>query len=315
MPKLSVRIPTLNNYPGLVRALESVIKQDFDDMDIIIVDNDSDDGSWPKTQILAKKYPKIQVMQNPKRGLAENWNYCVLTATGDYVLVFHSDDELLPGMLCKSVDFLDNNPSVGLVHSNCYDVSENGRERLRITQAKPILKAGTEALNKIAFDCNLACSTVVVRRICYEKLGLFLRGNPSPDPEMWARIVCQYDMGHIGVPLVNVYAHLDSHGRAAISYLPPTEIHRQWCMIGDNINSYFPPEAREKAMQRSRRGGFNALTAAGNLAWAQHRWMRGNQFLKLAKQYTRLPTWTVMYVKSILLVIKRTILSHLFKKE
>ncbi len=189
MPKLSVRIPTLNNYPGLVKALTSILAQEFDDYDLMIIDNNSDDGSWPKTQVLAASYPRVLAMQNNQRGLAENWNYCVQTAKGKYILIFHSDDEMMPSMLQKSVAFLDEHPRVGLVHSNCYDLSDTGKQTLRVTQTKMILGAGTEALIKIATDCNLACSTVIVRRECYDRLGLFLSGNPSPDAEMWARIV------------------------------------------------------------------------------------------------------------------------------
>jgi glycosyltransferase involved in cell wall biosynthesis len=308
MPKLSVRIPTLNNYPGLVRALTSILAQEFDDYDLIIVDNNSDDGSWPKTQALAAEYPRVQVVQNNQRGLAENWNYCVQTATGEYVLVFHSDDEMLPGMLQKAVAFLDEHPSVGLVHSNCYDLSEIGKQTQRITQTKTILVAGTDALMKIATNCNVACSTVVVRRECYDRLGLFLPGNPSPDAEMWARIVSQYDMGHIAEPLVMVYAHLDSHGRAALSKYPPAEIERQWRVMGDKINSYFSDDERPAAILRSRGSGFNGLCAAGNLAWEQRRWRRGHEFFLLARRYTNLQTWIAMYVKSVLRAIKRTIL-------
>ncbi len=308
MPKLSVRIPTLNNYPGLVRALESVLAQDFDDMDIIIVDNDSDDGSWPKTRALVDRYPQMKVMQNPKRGLAENWNYCVETATGEYILVFHTDDEMLPGMLRSSVEFLDAHASVGLVHSNCYDVSLDGKEKLRVTQMKPILRAGTEALTKIVSDCNIACSAVVVRRECYDRLGLFSPATPSPDPEMWARIASQYDMGHIDEPLVKVYAHKDSYGRAAISKDTPVEIEHQWRTQNERIASYFHPKDRAKATRGMDRSMFNGLSSAGNLAWTQHRWRRGHTFFLLTRKYTNLPTWAAMYAKSVLRVLRHTLL-------
>jgi glycosyltransferase involved in cell wall biosynthesis len=309
-PKLSIRIPTLNNYKGLLRALENIIVQDFDDKDIIIVDNDSDDGSWALTRTLPGKYPSVQILRNTQRGLAENWNYCIKSATGKYVLIFHTDDIMLPGMLSKSVDFLDKNPSVGLVHSNCYDINERGKAVVRVTGLKPILIKGSEALIKIASDCNIACSTVVVRKECYDKLGVFKTGNPTPDPEMWARIVTQYDMGHINEPLVKVIAHIDSFGRAAISKLPPAAIEEQWNSIGNQIISYFPPEDKPTAIRISKGSRFDALSAAAYLAWCQKRWFRGHQFMLLAKRYTSFSHWIVMYFKILLWSMKSVIFKN-----
>ncbi|MCX6053812.1 MAG: glycosyltransferase family 2 protein [Chloroflexi bacterium] len=307
MPKLSVRIPTLNNYPGLVRALKSILDQEFQDLDIVIVDNNSDDGSWPKIQSLIEQNPTVKAIQNPKRGMAENWNHCVESAIGECVLIFHTDDEMLPGMLEKAMFFLENNPSAGLVHTDCYDISDYGKVRLRKTQSKPMLKAGTEALTKIATDDNLACSSVIVKKQCYTDLGLFLPNNPSPDAEMWARIVSHYDMGHVSEPLVNVYGHLDSYGRAALSKSSPSEIENQWSMIGDKIISYFPTVEREIAIEKSKISMFNGLNAAGILAWQQHRWQRGREFMFQARKYTSFQNWVTNYIKNILRLILYTI--------
>jgi glycosyltransferase involved in cell wall biosynthesis len=292
MPKISIRIPTLNGFPSLEKAVQSVVEQDYKDRDIIVVDNNSDDGSWEKTRNLPMKFTEVKVVQNPIRGMAENWNYCITTATGDYLLIFHTDDIMLPGMIGKMVNFLDQNPSVGLVHANCIDVYENGSESIRITQTKPILSAGYEALFKVLSKGNWACSSVVVRRCCYDKLGLFLTNNPSPDAEMWARIVKDYDMGHIDEPLVKVFAHIDSYGRMALSKLPPKEISRQWKLIGDTVIGYFPPEHRKTAENISKSSGFRALLAATEVAFHQKRFLRGIQFFALAFNYTDLINWT-----------------------
>jgi len=307
--KISIRIPTLNNYKSLVIALESVFSQDFEDRDIVVVDNNSDDGSWPITQALPERFPGLRVLQNPQQGLAENWNFCVKTFAGEYGLIFHTDDIMLPGMLRETVDFLDEYPTVGFVHTNCTDMTEAGKETLRITQEKPILKKGDEALTKIALDCNIACSTVVVRKECYEKLGVFIAGNPSPDAEMWARIVTKYDMGHISEPLVKVVSHIDSYGRAALSKLPPAVILKQWEDLGNKIISYFSTEQQAILSEKSKISGFNALSAAAYLAWCQQRWIRGHQFMMLAIKYSSFFDWILVYGKNLLRSIKYVI-SH-----
>jgi glycosyltransferase involved in cell wall biosynthesis len=298
--KISIRIPTLNNYERLIRALESISSQDFNDKDIIIVDNNSDDGSWELTQTLPKKYPGTLVLQNHQRGLVENWNYCIKCANSQYVLIFHHDDIMLPGMLEKSISFLDKHPSVGLVHTNCYDVTEKSKQILRITGFQPVTRKGTEALMKIAVDCNIACSTVVVRKECYDKLGLFTTGNPSPDAEMWARIVKEYDLGHIDEPLVKVTLHNDSYGKISLSQLPPAVIEAQWRALGDKIISYFPPEDQLVAIGKSKISGLNALSTAAYIAWCQKRWFRGHQFMILAARYSTFHHFLLRYIINLL---------------
>lgn len=302
--KLSIRIPTLNNYTGLLRAIKSIRAQHFSDYDLAIVDNNSDDGSWEKTSRLSDSFPGIVVYQNPKRGLAENWNYCVSTQTGDYLLIFHSDDEMLPGYLEKVVGFLDQHPNVGMVHTDCFDVREDGKYAVRYTQSRPILFHGSEALNKIAENCNIACSSVVVKSSIYRDHGVFECGNPSPDAEMWARIGRFYDIGHIATPLIKVYAHIDSHGRAALSSLPPASIESQWAKQGDKIVSYFDESEREKARRSQRRSLFSALCAAGELAWYQGRWERGLKFFMLSKKNVASRIWLKKIIRSLLSSMK-----------
>lgn len=306
MPRLSVRIPTVNNYPGLARALESILTQDYADLDIMIVDNSLDNSDWLRSLALAERY-KVPAIHNPEPGLAENWNRCVESATGEYILVFHHDDEMLPGMLRKSVEFLDAHPKAGLVHSNSYDVSISGKVRLRVTQTKPILAAGTEALLKFVTNPNMACSSVVVRRECYRRLGLFLTGNPSPDLEMWARIGHRYDIGHVAAPLVRVYGHLDSSGPTLLSALSPEEVEQQWLGLYERIIDLFPESERPLAVQRMHSAMLPGLATAAYYSWMQRRWARGQEFFALARRHITWPVWTKAYVITVLRALKHSL--------
>jgi len=313
LPKLSVRIPTLNNYSGLLRAVKSILFQEYDDYDLIIVDNNSDDGSWTKIQSLSLEYPHIKIMQNKQRGLAENWNYCIQTATSENLLIFHHDDEMLPGMMQKSIKFLTEHPRVGFVHTNCYDVNDLGQERLRITQNRPILIAGVEALTKIVSDCNIACSSVVVRSECYNKLGKFILNNPSPDAEMWARIVRLYDMGHINEPLVKVYIRMDSSGDIILREGDPKAIAEQWKNIGEKIIKYFPIEDQIFANRLSKISGFKAFTTAAYIAWKYHHWKKGHEYMILAGDYANPIKWLLKYIEVSLRVLYNSAKFVLFK--
>lgn len=301
--RVSVRIPTYNSYRGLAGAVESILAQQFEDMDLMIVDNSPDDSDWGQTLALAERY-QVPAIHNPTPGLAENWNRCVETATGEYVLIFHHDDRMLAGMMGRSVEFLDAHPNVGLVHSNAYSAPVDGRQRLTVTQTKPILKAGTEAVLKLITNNNTACSAVVVRRECYQRLGLFLTGNPSPDMEMWARIGQHYDIGHIPEPLVSVYGHPDSFGPVSLSRLSPEELEQQWLRLYERMIGYIPEADRPLAIQRMHRAMGPGLVTAGYYSWMQRRWGRGHSMLALARKHAGWLFWARAYVITILRVLK-----------
>lgn len=299
MTKVSVRIPSINCDPRLPKAIESVITQKRVNFDLVIVDNSTDERSWEKTRILADKY-NIPTVHNPTPGLAENWNYCIETAMQDYLLILHMDDELLPGMLEKSVAFLDDNPQAGMVHTDVYDLTADGRILTRTTQDRPFLNAGAEAVMKILTNNNLACSSVMVRRECYQKLGLFLTGNPSPDLEMWARIGKNYAIGHLAEPLVKVSLHPDSSGPKLLLSMTPEEIEAQWTRLFERMLSYLPESERvvgEKAMHNQLAGD---LASAGGKAWRLGRWQQGQRFFNLARHQSSLGAWWVVYLKAVL---------------
>ena len=93
--KVSVIIPTYNSEEYLDECLESVINQTFDDYEIIIVDNNSQDSTVEKINGYKSKCPKITLIRldfNYKQGIARNTG--VQNAIGDYIMFVDSDDKV-----------------------------------------------------------------------------------------------------------------------------------------------------------------------------------------------------------------------------
>lgn len=311
--KFSVCIPTFNCYHLLTRALDSALLQDFKDIEILIIDDCSDDGSWESTKALKKKDSRIKIVRNPVNiGFAKNWNKCIELSQGKYILILAHDDELLPGMIQETASFLDNHPNVGLVHSNGYDCTIDGRMVLRKTQNKPVLKSGPEALLKSA-NHNFICSSVVVRRHCYGT-G-FLTDNLSPDAEMYARIARDYDIGHIAKPLVKCYGRLESTGRQTLLNQSPDLIESQMLFSVEKIISYFPKEEQSEVKPLFNSALADGLWAAGSIAWRFGKWKRGQHFFCRASKYIPLSNLCRRYIYTIIvmLVIKLVLPLRLYK--
>ena len=115
MPKVSVIIPCYNQGHFLDEAVDSVLQQSFQDLEIIIVNDGSTDQS---TNILLAGYnrPKTQVIATDNQGLAAARNNGIAKAQGEYILPLDADDTIESTYIEKAVALLDSNPDIGIVY-------------------------------------------------------------------------------------------------------------------------------------------------------------------------------------------------------
>ena len=97
MPKISVLIPAYNDEKYIARCLDSVIGQTFPDIEIIIVNDGSTDGTASIIAEYASRDSRIRVINHPENcGLMWVRKTCVEASTGDYLMFVDSDDAVKP---------------------------------------------------------------------------------------------------------------------------------------------------------------------------------------------------------------------------
>src|SRR5882724_2084405 len=102
--KVSVLIPTYNSERYLSECLDSVLAQDFADLEILVSDDQSTDGTLKIIESYAGRDVRIRWWQNRKNlGLPGNHNACLLQARGEYVKYVHADDKLLSSSAIKKM--------------------------------------------------------------------------------------------------------------------------------------------------------------------------------------------------------------------
>jgi glycosyltransferase involved in cell wall biosynthesis len=97
-PRVTVAIPTLSRVGYLKLALESVLQQTYNNIEIIVSDNASTDAT---SEYLSTCFdPRLRLLRHDKTiPMTENWNACVAAATGEYFLLLSDDDLLKPGAI------------------------------------------------------------------------------------------------------------------------------------------------------------------------------------------------------------------------
>ena len=213
-PAVSVALPVYNAADLVRRAIDSALGQSHGDLEVIVVDNASTDGT-PEV-VRAYDDPRVRLFRNPTNiGYHRNMNRAVELTTGEYIKFLHADDLLLPTCVERLLERLEAGPHVGLAFA-CRRVAiadehdpelrwwrdTYGALHTRFGPLAPVNDGGDLLRRYIAgrFDGNWIGepSSVMVRRACFERLGLFsTRILVSNDVEMWARVMSHYDVGFV----------------------------------------------------------------------------------------------------------------------
>ncbi|MFT2090395.1 glycosyltransferase family 2 protein [Paraglaciecola sp. 2405UD69-4] len=130
---VSVIIPTYNRVSLLARALESVVAQTIDNIEVIVIDDNSTDETQTLLIDFTTKYPFITSYINPnERGASSARNYGISKAQGKYIAFLDSDDEWMAHHLKTSLHYLETYPEqVDLVTANPLRVNQLTNEVYR----------------------------------------------------------------------------------------------------------------------------------------------------------------------------------------
>jgi glycosyltransferase involved in cell wall biosynthesis len=208
-PQISIIIPTYNGGENIERAVESVLKQTFQNFEIIIIDDFSKDNTVEIIEELKKEEPRIKlvILDRNSGSPAKPKNEGFKIARGRYIAYLDQDDEWLPNKLEEQIRFFkdSNNDKLGIVSCGAIlmNIHENIFSYFIPVQNKNIFP---EILLRNPIYSN---SSVLIKREVIEKVGdrdEYMKY--SEDLEMWIRVAGRgYDFGYIFKPLFKYYFH------------------------------------------------------------------------------------------------------------
>jgi len=106
-PLVSIIVTTYNNHATLNACLASIVRQDYQRTELVVVDNNSTDD----TKEIALDYTNLVFNKGPERSAQRN--YAVEQAKGEYVVIIDSDMELAPGVISACVKAVQERPQLG----------------------------------------------------------------------------------------------------------------------------------------------------------------------------------------------------------
>ena len=207
MPLVSVIIPTHNRAGFLAGAVNSVLAQSFNDLEIVVVDDCSGDDTPALMESFRR--PGIRYLRHDRqRGGAAARNTGIHHSTGEYVAFLDDDDEWYPEKLDRQVSTLLASPAdVGGIYTG-YFIVDRSDNQIR-GQMVPT-ERGDLYETLLAGNCIGSTSSMLLRRSCFDKVGIFDERLPSfQDYDLWLRIARKYQFECIRQPLLKYFVHGD----------------------------------------------------------------------------------------------------------
>ena len=192
MPKVSICIPTFNNAAVIGDALRSAIAQDYENLEVVVIDNHSDDDTEQVVARVAAGDARIRYIRHSENiGMARNFSACVSFARGEYIKLLCADDALDPGCVGAMMKILEKHADVTLV--GCARQLTDERLFPRgVAQARTQLSkiAGQEMIKECFFWGNrIGEPTAVMFRRVDAQRGFDDRYSQLVDLEMWFRLL------------------------------------------------------------------------------------------------------------------------------
>lgn len=203
-PKVSVLVPVYTGEAFLVECLDSILAQDFQDMEILIADDVSTDGSAAIIERYATSDSRIRWWKNERNlGLAANFNRCLREAKGEYIKYVLQDDKLLsPSAVGRMVDMLDQHPEASLVGSASHILDEQSRVTELRDYFKPGIADGRQTIMRCLEEFNLIGEpSVVMFRRAQAARGFETHLPQLLDLDMWFHLLEQGHFAYLAEPL------------------------------------------------------------------------------------------------------------------
>lgn len=209
--KISIITPSFNQAGYLEQTIQSVIGQNYSNLEYIIIDGGSSDNS-PE---IIKKYERhiAYWVSETDTGQSHAINKGLEKATGDIIAWINSDDQYLPGALKTVSNYFSRNPEIDLIYGNAVNLYPNGKTKNYIVKEfDPV-----DLLSRV----SVHQPSVFWKRGIHEEIGVLDETlNYVMDYDLWLRIFFRYKTKRVDKMLSIFRIHADSK-----TYYDPRELY------------------------------------------------------------------------------------------
>lgn len=190
-PTVSIVTPSYNQAKFIERTIERVLSQDYPNIEYIVVDGGSTDGTL---EILRRYEDRLKWISEKDRGQAEAINKGFRMSRGEILAWLNSDDVYLPGAVSKAVKFLVDHPDVMMVYGEGYMIDDAGNITCRFPHTEPRFD-----LAKLIYESDyILQQSTFIRKSVFDSIGMLDESlHWTLDWDLWIRIAKRFSVGYV----------------------------------------------------------------------------------------------------------------------
>lgn len=196
---VTVGVALYNHEKYIIKCLETIVKQTYKNIELIIIDDGSKDNSFlvAKNYLDNQEYNKnYKIYTRTNKGMCNTLNEIAYQAKGKYISFIGSDDYWMLDKIKDQVEFLETNECFVLVHSNSIKVDENGNEIGFLDYSNK--KNSGDIFESIIYGKGgINTPSHLYRTDIYNQIGYYDSSLKFEDTDFWLRLTKIYEVGFI----------------------------------------------------------------------------------------------------------------------
>ena len=209
-PLVTIIVPTYNPCEYLHKTLSSLYAQDYKNLEVLLVDDCSDDVPLQYINQLKDIYKfKLLLLSKNSGGCAKPINEGINIARGKYIGICAQDDFHLIEKTSRQVKFMEENPNFFMSFTDSFLIFD-GNDSQYIKQKTPMRKSGHIFEDILLQRFYIPALTVLIRREVFDIVGGFDENLLIEDWDMWLKIANKFEIGYLNVPTACYRSHAEN---------------------------------------------------------------------------------------------------------
>ena len=199
----SIVTPSLNQGRFIEETIQTVLAQDYPNLEYLVVDGGSTDGTL---EVLHKYDGQLKWISEPDRGQSHAINKGLQLAQGSVLAWLNADDTYLPGTLKKVSEYLERHPDVMMVYGEGYLIDEKSQSKGRFPATEPF-----NLWRLIYYQDYILQQTVFIRKEVFDQISMLDEDlHYGMDWDLWIRIGKRFKVAYIPEYLGNLREHTNT---------------------------------------------------------------------------------------------------------
>jgi glycosyltransferase involved in cell wall biosynthesis len=217
-PAISIIMPVLNGERYIAEAIESICGQTCRDYELLVIDDGSTDRTREIVLGFAARLNLKYVPHEKNQGITPSINDGLRRASGRFIAFLDHDDLWLPDFLETQLTYLIAHPEVGMVHSDFRTIDADGNTlEHSVARDRNRTRPSGHVFRHLFMQSMIVGISVLIRKECFDRLGLWDERLRWADYHMWLRIARQYRVDYVPKVLTAYRQHSSQSTRSSSS--------------------------------------------------------------------------------------------------